>query len=108
MIARNRNRDLLPTLSARSERRNFMPISNTPAIERIARVIAGRMASINAEGEDRSAGDEVDRIWRDHVDDALAILRTLREPDEVMAAAGDSEIWERMVLAALAAERASA
>jgi hypothetical protein len=85
-----------------------MPISNTPVLERIARVIAGRIASINAGGKGRSAADEVDRIWRDHVEDALSVLRTLREPDEAMAAAGDAEIWERMVLAALEAEQASA
>jgi hypothetical protein len=85
-----------------------MPISNTPVLERIARVIAGRIASINAEGKGRSAAVEVDRIWRDHVEDALSVLRTLREPDEAMAAAGDAEIWERMVLAALEAEQASA
>ena len=37
-----------------------MPISNTPIVERIARVIAGRILSINAEGGDPSAGDRVD------------------------------------------------
>ena len=41
-----------------------MPVSNTSIVERIARVIAGRVASINAEGEDRSAGDRVDATWR--------------------------------------------
>jgi hypothetical protein len=29
------------------------------------------------------------------------VLRTLREPDPAMAAAGDPVIWERMILAAL-------
>jgi hypothetical protein len=85
-----------------------MPVSNTPAVERIARVIAGRVVSINAEGGDPSAGDRVDEMWRDYVDDALAVLRTLREPDETMASAGDPVIWERMVLAALEAEDADA
>ena len=38
----------------------------------------------------------------------LAIIRTLREPDPAMAAAGDVETWERMIEAALAeAERRS-
>ena len=46
--------------------------------------------------------------WHKHVDDALAILHTMREPDPVMAAAGDVEIWERMVEAALNVERAVA
>ena len=81
-----------------------MPVSNTSIVERIARVIAGRVVSINAEGDDPSAGPRVDDIWRDHVGDALSVLRTLREPDAVMAAAGDADVWERMVLAALEAE----
>jgi hypothetical protein len=83
-----------------------MPVSNTSIVERIARVIAGRVVSINAEGGDPSAGDRVDRIWRDYADDARSILRTLREPDPAMAEAGDVEVWERMVLAALEAEDA--
>jgi len=79
-----------------------MPVSNTEIIERIARVIAGRVVSSNAEGDDPSAGDRVDAIWRDYRDDALSILRTLREPDPAMAAAGDVAVWERMIEAALA------
>jgi hypothetical protein len=79
-----------------------MPVSNTDAIERIARVIAARMASINADGDDAHAADRVDESWRDYRDDALSILRTLREPDPAMAAAGDVEIWERMIEAGLA------
>src|SRR5690349_15192921 len=57
-----------------------MPVSNTDIIERIARVIAGRVVSSNAEGDDPSAGDRVDSIWRDYREDALSVLRTLREP----------------------------
>jgi hypothetical protein len=83
-----------------------MPVSNTSIVERIARVIAGRVASINAEGDDPSAGDRVDATWRDYAEDARSILRTLREPDPAMAAAGDAEVWERMVLAALEHEEA--
>jgi hypothetical protein len=85
-----------------------VPISSTPAVERIARVIAGRVLSINAEGEDPSAGDRVDAAWRDYRQDALSILRTLREPDPGMAEAGDAAMWERMVLAALESEDVSA
>ncbi|MBV8685380.1 MAG: hypothetical protein JOZ90_01830 [Alphaproteobacteria bacterium] len=85
-----------------------MPVSNTSVVERIARVIAGRVASINAEGDERSAGDRVDATWRDYAEDARSILRTLREPDPTMAAAGDPAVWEAMVLAALEAEGASA
>ena len=81
-----------------------MPVSNTSLIERIARVLAGRDRSINAEGSSASASDAVDATWGDYVDDAVAILRTLREPDAVMAQAGDVETWSAMVEAALAAE----
>ena len=84
-----------------------MPVSTTSLVERIARILAGREVSINAEGDDDSAGDRVDAIWRDYREDALAILRTLREPDATMAAAGDADIWEKMVLAALEREEAA-
>jgi len=79
-----------------------MPVSNTDVVERIARVIAGRVLSINAEGEEASAGGRVDAVWRDYREDAVSILRTLREPDPAMAEAGDVAVWERMVEAALA------
>lgn len=85
-----------------------MPVSNMDVVERIARVLAGRRLSANAEGEDCSASAEVDAVWREHRGDALAILRTLREPDERMAAAGDPETWERMVDAALSEAGATA
>jgi hypothetical protein len=84
-----------------------MPVSHLTLVERIARVLAGRDLSINAEGEEHSAGPNVDEEWHEYVDDALAILRTMREPDPVMAAAGDPAVWERMVEAALNIERAA-
>ena len=83
-----------------------MPVSNLTLVERIARVLAGRDHSLNAEGDDPSAGPTVDETWHEHVDDALAILRTMREPDRIMAEAGDAAVWERMVEAALNVERA--
>ncbi len=83
-----------------------MPVSNLTLVERIARVLAGRALSINAQGDDPSAGPNVDETWHEYTDDALSILRTMREPDPVMAAAGDAEMWERMVEAALRVERA--
>ena len=78
-----------------------MPEAATPLIERIARVLAGRALSINANGSEASAAGHVDRCWPDHREDALAILRELREPDPAMAQAGDSAIWQNMVHAAL-------
>jgi hypothetical protein len=85
-----------------------MPVSSLTLVERMARVLAGRALSINAEGDDPSAGPNVDEVWHEYVDDALSILRTMREPDPVMAAAGDPDMWERMVEAALNVERAAA
>lgn len=78
-----------------------MPVSQTTLVERIARVIAGRVVSINSGGSDAHAGERIDEIWRDYRDDALSIIRTLREPDPAMAASGDVEMWRRMVEAAL-------
>jgi len=79
-----------------------MPESNRPLVERIARVLAGAKLSSNAEGSNGSAGREVDRSWREHLNQALAVLHTMREPDEAMAASGDVETWRNMVEAAIA------
>lgn len=78
-----------------------MPISELSAVERIARVLAGQKLSINAEGYETSAGDEVDAEWHLYLGQALAVLKTLREPDIVMARAGDADVWRGMVEAAL-------
>ena len=78
-----------------------MPVSQSSAIERIARVIAGQRLSANADGADRSAGPAVDMEWEEYRDDAVAILKTLREPDEWMAAAGDVTVWQAMIGATL-------
>ena len=83
-----------------------MPESNYTLVERIARVLAGAELSSNAEGNDPHAGPEVDNNWRSHLNKAQAVLHTMREPDEAMAAAGDVETWRAMVEAALA-ERVS-
>ncbi len=79
-----------------------MPESNRPLVERIARVLAGAKLSANAEGSNGSAGREVDRTWREHVNQALAVLHTAREPDEAMASVGDTEVWRNMVEVAIA------
>ncbi|MEA3059830.1 MAG: hypothetical protein QOE50_1242 [Sphingomonadales bacterium] len=78
-----------------------MPVSEKPLVERIARVLAGAALSSNAEGSDPSAGEKVDRAWREHVNQALAVLHTMREPDEAQAAAGDAAVWQNMVEAAI-------
>lgn len=79
-----------------------MPESNRPLVERVARVLAGAAHSSNAEGSDPSVGEKVDLVWPQHVNQAQAVLHTLREPDEAMAAVGDVEVWRRMVEAAIA------
>lgn len=79
-----------------------MPVSEQPLVERIARVLAGAAHSSNAEGSDPSAGNKVDLVWREHVNQALAVLHTMREPDEQMARTGDSETWAKMVETAIA------
>lgn len=85
-------------------------ISVTSPVERIARVLAAADLSINAEGRDSSAGDEVDSAWNNQANRALAILRTLREPTPEMVEAGraagsdPAEIWNAMVRAAIGQE----
>ena len=78
-----------------------MPESHLPMVERIARVLAGAAHSSNAEGSDPSAGEKVDKVWREHVNQALAVLHTMREPDEAQASAGDADVWRRMIEAAI-------
>jgi hypothetical protein len=78
-----------------------MDIATTPAVERIARVLAGQRISANGGGDAESAARAVDDAWKDHRDDALAVLKTLREPSRAMADAGDPTVWEKMVLAAI-------
>ncbi|HVL79564.1 MAG TPA: hypothetical protein VM346_09810 [Sphingomicrobium sp.] len=78
-----------------------MAESTTPLAERIARVLAGAAHSSNAEGSDPSAGEKVDLVWREHLNQALAVLHTMREPDSRMTEAGDAKTWSRMVEAAI-------
>lgn len=79
----------------------------TSPLERVARVLAGHALSRNAEGDMRSAAEAVDALWGEYSDAALAVLRTLREPSAAMLAVGDSEIWDRMIHAAIEDETIS-
>ena len=85
-----------------------MPVSKQPLAERIARVLAAAAHSSNAEGSDPSAAEKVDLAWREHLNQALAVLHTAREPDSRMANAGDPDVWERMVVAAIQEAEATA
>ncbi|WP_262408690.1 hypothetical protein [Sphingomonas sp. JC676] len=78
-----------------------MDIASTGAVERIARVLAGQRLSSNADGDDAHAGSAVDGAWHNFQDDAIAVLKTLREPDAEMERAGDIAVWQRMIAAAL-------
>ncbi|HMI40227.1 MAG TPA: hypothetical protein VK485_03225 [Sphingomicrobium sp.] len=78
-----------------------MPIAHSPLVERIARVLAGLAMSKNANGDDASVSGDVDLCWPDFREDAIAVLRELREPDSEMAQAGDAATWQKMVHAAL-------
>lgn len=81
-----------------------MPLAHSPLVERIARVLAGRALSKNANGSETSASGNVDICWPDFREDAVAVLRELREPDPSMAAVGDATTWQKMVHAALDAQ----
>ena len=78
-----------------------MPVSKQPLVERIARVLAAAAHSSNAEGSDPSAAEKVDLAWPEHVNQALAVLHTSREADSRLAEAGDADVWERMIEAAI-------
>lgn len=81
-----------------------MSDTSQPLIERVARVLCGAAHSANAEGHDQHASTHVDRHWREHANQALAVVHALREPDAAMIAAGDAAVWKRMVEAALGEE----
>lgn len=75
---------------------------HTDLVERIARVLCGAEHSSNAEGSEASAGEHVNQHWPKHRNQALAVLHAIREPDAAGAAAGDPQVWQRMVEASIA------
>ena len=66
-------------------------------VERIARVIAGYRFSANAEGAECSAGEAVDALWVAHRDEAIAIIKTLREPSPTMVESGMAGEWSVII-----------
>ncbi|MBB4640980.1 hypothetical protein [Rhizorhapis suberifaciens] len=75
-------------------------------VERIARVLAGQHFSRNAEGAappGTAVAEIVDEEWPDYVNDAVAVLKTMREPDAAMRAVdyAANGAWERMIQTAL-------
>ena len=71
-------------------------------VERIARVLCGAQHSANADGSEASASAHVDQHWPTHRNQALAVLKAIRETDASGASVGDPEIWTRMVEASIA------
>lgn len=71
-------------------------------IERVARVLAGQYYSRNALGEAHadSAAGVVDTQWPDFVADAVAVLKTLRDPGSALGEGGVA-VWQAMIEAAL-------
>lgn len=74
----------------------------TSLVERIARVLCGAEHSANAEGAEEHAAAHIDAHWRKHRNQALAVLKSIRETDAAGAAAGDPQTWTRMVEASIA------
>jgi precorrin-2 methylase len=88
-------------------RRRRMDVARTPLAQRIARALAGLDHSANAQGVEQSASSSVDDTWRGYLEQADAILRTIREPSEAMAAAGDPRIWSTMIEIAIKEQEGS-
>ncbi|WP_338504042.1 hypothetical protein V6R86_09420 [Sphingomonas kaistensis] len=75
---------------------------HTSLVERIARVLCGAQHSANADGSESSASAHVDQHWPTHRNQALAVLKAIRETDPSGASVGDPAIWTRMVEASIA------
>src|SRR3546814_6058256 len=70
-------------------RGGIMLVSSTPAVARVARVLAGLKLSLNAEGGDTNAGGAVDAGWQDGIENVLSVVGTLRQPGEEMVGIGE-------------------
>jgi hypothetical protein len=75
---------------------------HTSLVERIARVLCGAEHSANADGSESHAATHVDQHWPKHRNQALAVLKSIRETDASGASVGDPLIWTRMVEASIA------
>lgn len=78
-----------------------MDVAITALAERIARVLAGLDHSANADGLETSASTSVEETWRAYLEQADAVIRTMREPSAAMARAGDAGVWAAMIEAAI-------
>ena len=78
-----------------------MTDTTLPMLERIARVLAGAELSANADGDDAHAARVVDETWRNHRNQAMAILHVMREPD-AQVGESDGAVWRKLIEAAIA------
>ena len=78
-----------------------MTDTTLPMMERIARVLAGAEVSANADGDDAHAARAVDETWRNHRNQAMAVLHVMREPD-AQVGASDAAVWRRLIEEAIA------
>ena len=75
---------------------------HTSLVERIARVLCGAEHSANAQGTEDHAAAHVDAHWGKHRNQAMAVLKSIRETDPSGASVGDPALWTRMVEASIA------
>jgi poly-gamma-glutamate capsule biosynthesis protein CapA/YwtB (metallophosphatase superfamily) len=93
------NKAAFALLKARKETK--MDVATTALAERVARALAGLDHSANADGLEASASTSVEETWRAYLEQADAVLRTMREPSAAMARAGDASVWAAMIEAAI-------
>lgn len=75
---------------------------HTSLVERIARVLCGAEHSANGAGSEEHASAHVDAHWHKHRNQAMAVLKAIRETDASGASVGDPLVWTRMVQASIA------
>lgn len=76
-------------------------IANSPAVERIARVLARERSRRSDGSTDPSPAADADTLWAEYRAQAVAILESLREPPPEVVRLGVSEAWARGVEATL-------
>ena len=96
---------LLAALRLKAKVQTFLWVGvvEMEVIERVARVLAGQYFSRNAAG---AAGDDdastlVDQNWVDFLEDAVAVLKTLRAPPASLQNESDAALWGLVIQSVL-------
>jgi hypothetical protein len=97
-----------PRLLGINNARHVMAEQSTHTIERIARVLAGERFSANAEGNDPSAGGVIDNRWPEYREEAIAVLKSLRDPPPEIEQVIGRGVWANAIAAALGEAAGSA